>query len=87
MGKLWELAKTLAAIAILGGISWSAYSLWNRASPRDDETIPGASFNCRKALADLATGYTCRDSAHCTMTDHELDELKKLETTITLYCD
>ena len=87
MGKLWELVKTLAAIAILGGISWAAYSVWNSSSPGEDDTLPGASFNCRKALANLATGYSCRDSASCSMTDFELEQLKKLETTTSIYCN
>jgi len=87
MGSLWELTKTAVAVAILGGISWYSWSLWTHASHVEDETIPGASFNCRKALADLATGYACRDSAYCSMTDYELDQLKKLETKISIYCD
>ena len=87
MGQLWEFTKTLAAVAVLGAILWYGYSLWNQASPVDDETVYGASFNCRKALADLASGYTCRDSANCAMTDYELDQLKKLETNISIFCD
>jgi hypothetical protein len=86
MNSLWELIKTLAAIAILAAISWLAYTLWNPA-PDDDEAVPGASFNCRKALADLATGYSCRDSASCNMSNDELADLNRLEASINEYCD
>ena len=87
MGTLWELTKTLAAIAILGVISWAAYSVWNSSPSGTDDTVPGASFNCRRAIADHTTGYTCMNSASCSMTDEEETALKRLESNINEYCD
>lgn len=87
MEKLFELIKTLIALAILGGLGWYGYTLWQDASPDIDETIPGASFNCRVAIADMAKSYACRDSSACEMTDYELDRLKQLEIDIGRYCD
>lgn len=87
MGGLWELVKTLTAIAILSGISWTAYSVWNSSPTGTDEAVPGAAFNCRKAMADHTTGYTCMNSDSCSMTDGEIANLKKLEASINQYCD
>ncbi len=87
MGKLFELIKTLIALAILGGLGWYAYSIWQDRSSDVDETIPGASFNCRVAIADMAKNYACRDSSACQMTEYELDRLKQLEIDIGRYCD
>jgi hypothetical protein len=87
MANLWELAKTLAAIAILGAIFWAAYSVWNSSPSGANETVAGASFNCRRALADEATGYPCMNSKSCSMSDDEVAELKQLQASINKYCD
>lgn len=87
LGTIFELLKNLVMLAVFGGIVWYAYSMWQDSSSNVDETVPGASFNCRLALADLAKGYACRDSSACEMTDYELDRLKQLETDLGRYCD
>ena len=86
-GKLWDWLKSLAAVAIIGGMAWYGYSLWDPEPPSVNESVPGASFNCRKALADLATDYTCMNSDSCTMTSDEQAEVKRLEANINKYCD
>ena len=87
LGKLLETIKSLVVLGILAWIGWYAWSQWQPTTSTTDETVPGASFNCRKALADLAEDYTCRDSANCSMTEHELSQIKRLETNISIYCD
>lgn len=87
LNKLFETIRSLIVLAILGWIGWYAWSQWKPTPSATDETVPGASFNCRKALADLATDYACRDSASCEMTEHELTQIEKLETNISMYCD
>jgi len=87
LSKLFETIKSLIVLAVIGGIGWYAWSQWEPTSSSTDETIPGASFNCRKSLADLAEDYACRDSANCSMTEHELNQIKSLETNISIYCD
>ena len=87
IGKLFEFLKSLVILAIFGGIAWYGYSMWQESSPPVNDAVPGASFNCRKALVDLATDYKCRDSSACTMTEHEMTKLKRLEINISIYCD
>lgn len=87
MSHLWEFTKTLAAIAILFAIGWYSLKLWNESTADPDAAIQGASFNCRKALADLATGYSCRNSASCSMTSEEQAALTRLESSVNKYCD
>ena len=87
IGKLFEFLKSLVMLAVFGGIAWYGYSLWTERSSDVDETIPGASFNCRTALAEMAKSYACRDSSACEMTNYELDRLKRLEIDIGIYCN
>ena len=87
LGKIFEFLKTLVMLAVFGSIGWYGYSVWQDSSSTEDGTVRGASFNCRVALADLAKGYTCRDSSACQMTDYELERLKRLEIDIGIYCN
>lgn len=80
IGKIFEVLKSLLVLAVFGGIAWYGYSMWQESSPPVNDAVPGAAFNCRIALADLAKGYTCRDSSACDMTDYELERLKRIET-------
>ncbi len=87
LATLWDWVKSLAALAVIGWVSWYAYSLWNPDSSGESNFVQGATFNCRKALAELATDYACRNSDSCTMTRDELIELKNREADIEKYCN
>jgi len=87
IGKLFEFLKNLVMLAVLGGIAWYGYSLWQEPATPVNDAVPGASFNCRTALAEMAKSYACRDSSACEMTDYELDRLKRLEIDIGIYCN
>lgn len=87
LAKLWGWVTSLAAVAVLGWIAWYAYSLWDPESSGVSDSTQVASFNCRKALAKLATDYACRNSDSCTLMRDELTELKIREANIEKYCN
>ena len=87
LGKIFEFLKSLVMLAVFGGIVWYGYSMWQEPSPPVNDAVPGASFNCRTALADLAKSYACRDSSSCGMTDYELERIRTLEIDIGKYCN
>ena len=87
LAKLWDGIKSLLALAVLAWIAWYGYSLWDPASSGASNSQQTAAFNCRKALADLATDYTCMNSDSCTLTSDELTELKNREADIEQYCN
>ena len=87
LARLWGLVTSLAAIAVLGWAAWYAYSHWGPASSGGVDSVQGTAFNCRKALAELATDYACMNSDACTMTQDELSELKNREAEIEQYCN
>ena len=67
--KLWEWLITLVVFAATGWGGWYAYSIMNPNSSLVNDSVPGTSFNCRKAQADLASDYACMNSGICTMTN------------------
>ena len=81
------MVKNLMVVAILGWVAWYAYSQLQPVPSVVDNTVEGASFNCRKALAMLADDYKCRNSSTCTMTSDELDDLRQRETDIEKNCN
>lgn len=81
------MVKNLVVVAVLGWVAWYAYSQLQPVPSVADNTVEGASFNCRKALAMLADDYNCRDSSACTMTPDELDDLKRRESGIEKNCN
>ncbi len=87
IGKLLEFLKNLVLLAVFGGIVWYGFSMWKDPSPPVNDAVPGGSFNSRVALADLAKGYACRESASCEMTEYELSRLEWLEIDISIYCN
>lgn len=87
LATLWDWVTSLAAVAVLGWVAWYAYSLWDPESSGENNSVQGATFNCRKALAELARDYACRNSDSCTMTSDELTELKNREANIEKYCN
>ncbi len=80
------MVKNLVVVAVLGWVAWYAYSQLQPVPSVADNTVEGASFNCRKALAMLTDDYNCRDSSACTMTSDELDDLKRRESGIEKNC-
>ncbi len=87
LATLWDRVTGLAAVAVLAWVAWYAYSLWDPASSGVSDSVQGAAFNCRKALADLATDYACMNSDTCTLTRDELTELRNREADIEQYCN
>jgi hypothetical protein len=87
VSKLWDMFKSLVTIAIIAWAGWYGYSQLKPTPSVVDNTVEGASFNCRQALSKLAKDYACRDSASCTMTSDELTDLKNRETDIEKYCN
>ena len=87
LATLWDWGTSLAAVAVLGWVAWYAYSLWNPDASGESNSVKGPAFNCRKALAELATDYACRNSDSCAMTSDELTELKNREADIEKYCN
>ena len=87
LATLWGLVTSVAAIAVLGWAAWYAYSHWGPASSEVSDSVQGAAFNCKKALAELATDYACMTATTCTMTQDEMSELKNREVDIEQYCN
>ena len=87
LGKLWDGVKSLVALTVFGAIAWYGYSLWDPVSPGASNSRQGAAFNCRKALADLATDYTCINSDSCSLTPDEQTQLKNREADIERHCN
>ena len=86
-GSLWDGVKSLAAIAAVGWVAWYAYSNWESAPSSVGDSMQGTTFNCRTALAELASDYACMSSDACSMTDEEQTDLKKREADIEKYCN
>jgi hypothetical protein len=87
LGTLLDRFTTLAFLAALGWVAWYAHSNWVPAPTSVSESVQGPAFNCRKALAQLAADYDCRNSDSCTMSHDELSELTSREADIERYCN
>ena len=87
LAKLWDWVTSLAAVAVFGWIAWYGYPYWDPVSSGASDSAQGSGFNCRRALAKLATDYTCRNSNSCTMTGDELTKMKNREADIAQYCN
>lgn len=77
----------LIVLAALGYAGWYGYTNWAATSSDSVTATPTSGYNCRAALARLATDYECRDAAGCTLSDEELADLKERELAIEKNCN
>ena len=87
LAKLWDWITSLVAIAVLGGIAWYAYSLWDPTPPSVSDSEQGPRFNCKRAFAERESDYACVASESCTMSPDELAEMENREADIDQNCN
>ncbi len=87
MSKLWDSVKSLVVLAAIVWVAWYAYSQWDSTPSVASDDTQVATFNCGRALAELANDYACRDSDTCSLSSDELRDLKPREADIERFCD
>jgi len=87
LAQLGGWVTNLAVVAAISWTAWYAYSHFEPASSDRSDSDQGATFNCKRALAERESDYACVESDSCTMTSDELAELKSLEAEINEHCN
>ena len=87
LGKFFSQLVNLAVLVACGWGGWYAYSQIDSAPPSVSNVPEQTRFNCRQALAKLATDYGCMDDGTCEKSHDELDALRQLESDIAEFCN
>ena len=86
LAQLGGWVTNLAVVAAFSWTAWYAYSHIQPASSGNSDSKQGATFNCKRALAERESDYACINSNSCSMTPDELTDMNNREADIEQNC-
>ena len=87
LSRIWGLITTLLSLAVMAWLGWYAYSQWASGSDDASRTAEEDRYNCRQALARIASDYACLNSDTCDLSEGERAALRQRETDAAEYCN